>query len=91
LVSVAAALETSGGAVSAVRLALGGVAAKPWRAHQAEQVLLGEPATEETFERAADAEFAPAVAQSQNAFKIELARRAIVATLRRLLTEGSAA
>jgi xanthine dehydrogenase YagS FAD-binding subunit len=47
------------------------------------------PMTE--FQRAAEAEFAPAVAQSQNAFKIELARRAIVATLRRLLTEGSAA
>jgi len=91
LVSVAAALETSDGAVSAVRLALGGVAAKPWRAHLAEQVLLGEPATEESFQRAAAAELAPAVAQSQNAFKIELARRTIVATLRRLLTDGSAA
>jgi xanthine dehydrogenase YagS FAD-binding subunit len=91
LVSVAAALETRDGAVSAVRLALGGVAAKPWRAHQAEQVLLGAPATEESFQRAAEVELAPAVAQSQNAFKIELAQRAIVATLRRLLTDGSAA
>jgi xanthine dehydrogenase YagS FAD-binding subunit len=89
LVSVAAALEVRDGRVAEVRLALGGVAAKPWRAHEAERILLGAPATEESFERAAAAELSAAVGQSANDFKIELARRAIVATLRAL--EGSAA
>ncbi|MDF2704939.1 xanthine dehydrogenase family protein subunit M [Nonomuraea muscovyensis] len=91
LVSVAAALEVRDGAVSAVRLALGGVAAKPWRAHEAERVLLGGPATEEAFRRAAGAELEAATGRPDNAFKIELARRTVVATLRRLLTEGGAA
>jgi xanthine dehydrogenase YagS FAD-binding subunit len=91
LVSVAAALEVEGGVVTGVRIALGGVATKPWRAYEAERVLLGAPATDESFRRAAEAELAPAVARSQNEFKIELAQRAIVATLRRLLTEGGAA
>ncbi|MFD9737136.1 FAD binding domain-containing protein [Umezawaea sp. NPDC059074] len=91
LVSVAAALEVADGTVTGVRLALGGVAAKPWRALEAERVLLGAPATEESFLRAAEAELAPAVGRSQNEFKIELAQRAIVATLRQLLTEGGAA
>jgi xanthine dehydrogenase YagS FAD-binding subunit len=91
LVSVAAALEVDDGTVTAVRLALGGVAAKPWRAYEAERILLGAPATEESFRRAAAAELAPATARPQNAFKIELARRTLVETLRQLLTEGSAA
>jgi xanthine dehydrogenase YagS FAD-binding subunit len=91
LVSVAAALTVRDGTVGAVRLALGGVAATPWRAVEAERVLTGAPATEEAFRRAADAELAQAVGQSANGFKIELARRTITATLRRLATEGSAA
>ncbi len=91
LVSVAAALDVRDGAVAAVRLALGGVAARPWRAIEAERVLTGAPATEAEFRRAAEAELAQAVAQSENAFKIELARRTITATLLRLATEGSAA
>ncbi|WP_248966126.1 FAD binding domain-containing protein [Sphaerisporangium perillae] len=91
LVSVAAALEVRDGTVAGVRLALGGVAAKPWRAREAERILLDAPATEESFRRAAAAELASATGLSQNAFKIELARRAIVATLSRLLTDGSAA
>ncbi|MBE8477344.1 FAD binding domain-containing protein [Streptomyces justiciae] len=91
LVSVAAAMEIRDGHVSAVRLALGGVAPKPWRAHEAEEVLLGAPATEESFARAADAALASAVGRGDNDFKIELARRTLVATLRRLLTDGSAA
>jgi len=91
LVSVAAALDVSGGTVGTVRLALGGVAARPWRAVEAERVLTGAPATEESFRAAADAELAAAVGQSENGFKIELARRTIVATLNRLATDGSAA
>lgn len=90
LVSVAAALEVTDGVVSEVRLALGGVAAKPWRAHQAEAALLGAPATEESFRRAAEAELEPAVGRPDNTFKIELAQRTIVATLRRL-SDGSLA
>jgi xanthine dehydrogenase YagS FAD-binding subunit len=91
LVSVAAALEVEDGHISAVRLALGGVAAKPWRAYEAERLLQGSPATEDTFLKAAAAELAPASGRSQNAFKIELAQRTIVATLTQLLTEGGAA
>ncbi|GAA4497020.1 xanthine dehydrogenase family protein subunit M [Actinoallomurus oryzae] len=84
LVSVAAALEVRDGTVAAVRLALGGVAPKPWRAHEAEHVLTGAPATEESYRRAAEAELAAAVGRPGNAFKIGLARRTIVATLREL-------
>jgi xanthine dehydrogenase YagS FAD-binding subunit len=92
LVSVAAAMDVGkDGSINAVRLALGGVATKPWRAHQAEQVLLGAAATEETFRRAAEAELAAATGLPGNTFKIDLARRTIVAVLRQLLTDGSAA
>lgn len=89
LVSVAAGLRLDGGAISDARLALGGVAPKPWRAREAERVLSGAPATEETFDRAATAELAHARAQPGNAFKIELARRTIVATLRELADDRS--
>ncbi|MFC8201598.1 FAD binding domain-containing protein [Streptomyces sp. NPDC057298] len=91
LVSVAAALALEDGVISEVRLALGGVGTKPWRASEAERMLLGGPATEEAFRRAAEAELAAAEGGPQNAFKIELAHRTIVATLRQLLSEGSAA
>jgi xanthine dehydrogenase YagS FAD-binding subunit len=84
LVSVAAALEVRDGTVAEVRLALGGVAAKPWRAREAERVLTGAPAAEENYRRAAEAELASAVGRPGNAFKIGLARRTIVATLREL-------
>ena len=88
LVSVAAALDVRDGAVATVRLALGGVAPIPWRAEAAERILLGAPATDETFREAAAAELAPAVGRPQNAFKIELAQRTIVATLRELAAAG---
>ncbi len=91
LVSVAAALQVTDAKVTQVRLALGGVAAKPWRATEAERVLQGAPATEESFRRAAAAELAAAAARPDNEFKIELAERTIVATLRQLLTEGDPA
>jgi xanthine dehydrogenase YagS FAD-binding subunit len=91
LISVAAALEVRAGTVAEVRLALGGVAAKPWRASQAERSLSGAAATEASFRRAADAELAAAVPRSQNGFKIELARRTIVVTLSRLASEAIAA
>ncbi|MDX3573809.1 xanthine dehydrogenase family protein subunit M [Streptomyces sp. ID05-47C] len=91
LVSVAAALAVEDGRVTDVRLALGGVGTKPWRATEAERALLGGPATEDAFRRAAEAELAAAEGGPQNAFKIQLAQRTIVATLRRLLPDGSAA
>ncbi|MBB3221123.1 FAD binding domain-containing protein [Pseudoduganella umbonata] len=81
LVSVAAALDVQDGVVRDVRLALGGVAHKPWRAWTAERMLKGQPATEELFAAAAAAELADARPLRDNAFKIDLARRAIVAVL----------
>lgn len=82
LVSVAVALDIgSDGSIKDVRLALGGVAHKPWRAWKAEAVLRGAPATEATFAAAADAELMDARGLHHNAFKIELAKRVIVACL----------
>lgn len=92
LVSVAAALDLDGGHIRAARLALGGVAHKPWRDPAAEALLVGQPATEASFGRAADALLQGAVPQGagegSNAFKIPLARRAIVRALA-LATAGT--
>ena len=84
LVSVAAALEVTGGVVTDVRIALGGVAHKPWRAWKAEWALRGGPATEDAFRDAIDAELVDARPLAHNAFKIELARRTVVAVLNEL-------
>jgi xanthine dehydrogenase YagS FAD-binding subunit len=81
LVSVAAALDVADGTVRDVRVALGGVAPKPWRAWKAEEVLRGQPATEASFSAAANAELAHATGLRDNGFKIELARRTIAAVL----------
>ncbi|WP_395332057.1 xanthine dehydrogenase family protein subunit M [Novosphingobium sp. BL-8H] len=89
LVSVAAALEVEGGQVRDVRIALGGVAPKPWRAERAETALRGAPATAASFIAAADAELAGAKPLSGNAFKIELARRTLVAVLKELAGEDA--
>lgn len=88
LVSVAAALETKDGAIKGIRLALGGVAHKPWRAYKAENTMLGAKANRETFERAAEAELSDARGYGQNDFKIELAKRTMVHTLTELATAG---
>jgi xanthine dehydrogenase YagS FAD-binding subunit len=85
LVSVAAALRVDDGVVSDVRIALGGVAPKPWRAWTAEAALRGGPATAGHFRAAAEAELADAVPLRDNAFKIELARRTMTAVLTGLL------
>ena len=84
LVSVGAVLEVEGGTVRDIRLALGGVAHKPWRAAKAEAALRGGPATEAAFLAAADAELADAHGLRDNAFKIDLARRTIAAVLTEL-------
>ncbi|HTU85138.1 MAG TPA: xanthine dehydrogenase family protein subunit M [Solirubrobacteraceae bacterium] len=90
LVSVAAALELDGDRVAGARLALGGVAPKPWRARRAEEAMRGRPATEATFLEAADAELADARPLSGNAFKVELARRTLAAVLEDLTEAGRA-
>ncbi len=92
LVSVAAALDIGpDGKVRDVRLALGGVAHKPWRAFRAEEALRGAEANEAAFSAAADRELQDAQGLRDNAFKIELARRVIVATLSELAQTRSAA
>lgn len=84
LVSVAAALEVKDGMVADVRLALGGVAHKPWRAFKAEEAMRGQLATAATFRAAAEAELADAKPLRDNGFKIGLAERTIVAVLEEL-------
>ena len=81
LVSAAAALEIDHGVIRSARIALGGVAHKPWRAEQAERLLTGKPAANEAFEAAAGEAVAGARAYSHNRFKIEMARRAVVRAL----------
>jgi xanthine dehydrogenase YagS FAD-binding subunit len=84
LVSVAAALDVSDGIVREARIALGGVAHKPWRASHAEDALRGAPATEPAYRAAAEAELEAARPLPDNAFKVPLAIRTIVAVLREL-------
>jgi len=86
LVSVAAAIEVDDGVVTGARLALGGVGTKPWRARRAEAVLIGGPADAAAFRRAAAAELRDAVVREHNAFKVELAQRAMVRGLIHSLT-----
>jgi xanthine dehydrogenase YagS FAD-binding subunit len=88
LTSVAAELVIDDdGTVTSARIALGGVSHKPWRARLAEQALMGQPAAEDLFGRAADAELERAEPLPGNQFKVELTKRAIVATLS-TLAEG---
>jgi xanthine dehydrogenase YagS FAD-binding subunit len=91
LASAAVALRIEGGVIGDVRLALGGIATKPWRARRAEQVLLGAPAEAASFARAAREELAPAAPRGLNAFKVELAQRTIVRALERAAAMGGAA
>jgi xanthine dehydrogenase YagS FAD-binding subunit len=81
VVSAAAALDMVNGKMGQARLALGGVAAKPWRARAAEEILAGASPGEAIFRRAAEAALADARPSGDNAFKIELARRIILRTL----------
>jgi xanthine dehydrogenase YagS FAD-binding subunit len=85
LVSVAAGLEIEGDVIKEARFALGGVAHKPWRNKAAEDMLRGKDASAENFKAAADLLLREAKGFSHNAFKIDLARRAIV----RALTQAS--
>jgi len=87
LVSVGAALRVEDGKVAEARIALGGVAHKPWRAEKAEAALLGGPATAQAFRAAADLELAEARPLRANGFKVELAARTITAVLAQLAGE----
>lgn len=78
LVSVAAALHMEGERVQTARIALGGVAHKPWRASAAEQMLNGQPLTQASLTRAAAAALSDARPLAGNRFKVQLAQRAIV-------------
>ncbi|MGW0993379.1 FAD binding domain-containing protein [Streptomyces sp. NPDC002523] len=83
-VSVAAALDVREGVVRGARIALGGVASRPWRAHAAETALRDAPATPDRFRAAADAELTVARPLPDNAYKVTLARNLIVAVLTEL-------
>ena len=90
LVSVAAALEMAGTKIVQARIAMGGVAHKPWRALKAEQMLVGKEATTENFKLAANAEMADAKPLVHNAFKVELGNRSIVLALQMAMNGGKA-
>jgi xanthine dehydrogenase YagS FAD-binding subunit len=87
LISVAAALDVTDGVVQDVRIALGGVAHKPWRARAAEEVLRGDRVSRDAFRVAAEAELADAQPLRGNAFKVPLARSVIVSLLMDLAVE----
>lgn len=82
LVSVAVAMQVEGGTIAEARVALGGVAHKPWRSTEAEKLLKGQQPSPQAFGAFADALLAGAVGQGENDFKIPLARKAIVRALK---------
>jgi xanthine dehydrogenase YagS FAD-binding subunit len=82
LVSVASAVELDGERIGGARLALGGIATIPWRAHDAEDALIGMTPSDEIFARAAEVALAGARPRRYNRFKVELAQRTIVRALR---------
>lgn len=88
LVSVAAELSFDGDEIATARIALGGVAHKPWRARRAEQILTGGVPSADVFAAAADVELADAQPLPGNEFKIALTRRTLVAQLRKLTERG---
>ena len=89
VVSAATALDIDNGTIRNARMALGGVAHKPWRAVEAEKILIGAKPNEQTFQAAAEATLKGAKGYKHNAFKVELAKRAIVRSLT-IATEGTA-
>jgi xanthine dehydrogenase YagS FAD-binding subunit len=81
LASAAVAVTVGGGNVTLARVALGGVGTKPWRSPEAEAALVGRPATKESFRQAAEAALRGAKPQSENAYKVELAKRRLTHAL----------
>jgi xanthine dehydrogenase YagS FAD-binding subunit len=84
LASAAVALEVRDGTIHQARIALGGIATKPWRAHEAEAMLTGKSVDRAIYRAAADAALRGAVPRRDNAFKIELAKRTLVRALTRV-------
>jgi xanthine dehydrogenase YagS FAD-binding subunit len=82
LASAAVVLTITSGKITQAHIALGGVGTKPWRSPEAETALTGKAATDATFRQAAEAALQGAKAQSENGFKIELAKRCLTHTLR---------
>jgi xanthine dehydrogenase YagS FAD-binding subunit len=82
LASAAVVLTISSGNITRVRIALGGVGAKPWRSPEAEEALTGKPANEASFRQAAEAALRAAKPQSESGFKIELAKRCLTHALK---------
>jgi Aerobic-type carbon monoxide dehydrogenase, middle subunit CoxM/CutM homologs len=86
LASAAVVISVAGGNVSHARIALGGVGTKPWRSQEAEVALVGQPADRANFRKAAEAAMRDAKPQSQNGFKIELAKRCLTHALQMAIT-----
>ncbi len=82
LASAAVVITAANGKITRARIAMGGVGTKPWRSTEAEGELTDQPATEATFRKAADAALRDAKPQSQNGFKVELAKRCLVHALK---------
>jgi xanthine dehydrogenase YagS FAD-binding subunit len=90
LVSAAVALDVDGGRVRDARFAFGGLAHRPWRVREAEQALVGGPATPEAYRAAAERALAGARGEGDNDFKVELARRTLVRAFEDLATGAAA-
>ncbi|HKV36461.1 MAG TPA: xanthine dehydrogenase family protein subunit M [Pyrinomonadaceae bacterium] len=86
LASAALVLTVSGGKITRARVALGGVGTKPWRSTEAESVLTGKTADDANFRRAAEAALRDAKPQSENGYKVELAKRCLTHALRTAMT-----
>ncbi|PJJ59620.1 FAD binding domain-containing protein [Hymenobacter chitinivorans] len=85
LVSAAVGLDVQGGTIRAARIALGGVGTKPWRAQEAEKLLVGKAATEENFRAAAALAVRGAQPREHNRFKVEMAQKTLVQALQELV------
>ncbi len=86
LASAAVVISITGQNVTRARIALGGVGTKPWRSQEAEAVLVGQPANGANFRRAAEAALRDAKPQSENGFKVELAKRCLTHALQMAVT-----
>ena len=86
LASAAVVVTVEGGKITRARIALGGVGTKPWRATEAEGLLTGQAASEEIFSKAAEAALRGAKPQSENGFKVELAKRCLTHALKLVTT-----
>src|SRR2546428_7153788 len=86
LASAAVVISIAGGSVSRARIALGGVGTKPWRSQEAEAALVGQSADKASFRKATEAAMRDAKAQTQNGFKIELAKRCLTHALQMAMT-----